>query len=148
MDLRDFNLHVVYKKFRMTSIQSILHLLNEGVWMVTLDLKDAYFHITIAQEHRKFLQFTLGDEHYQFTALPFGISSAPRVFTNTMAVVISYLHTRGVTIFPYLDDCHSLCHSLGIQVNWKKSHLEPTQRIQFIGTILDSQQACAFLPME
>lgn len=133
--------------------------------MVTLDLKDAYFHITIGLEHRKYLRFTLGEQHYQFKALPFGIASAPRVFTKTMAVIISHLHTLGVMIFPYLDDwlivadskatvssnlevTLSLLRSLGIQVNWKKSHLDPTRRIQFIGAILDSLAARAFLPLD
>lgn len=165
MDLRDLNLHIVYKKFRMTSIQGTLPLLSKGVWMVTLDLKDAYFHITIALEHRKYLRFTLGDDHYQFKALPFGITSAPRVFTKTMAVVISYLHTRGIMIFLYLDYwlivadsmatvsmnleiTLTLLHSLGIQVNWNKSHLEPTQHIQFIGAVLDSLHTHAFLPID
>lgn len=29
-------------------------------WFVTIDLKDSYFHIPIAPEHRQILQFTIG----------------------------------------------------------------------------------------
>lgn len=71
----------MYKRFHMTTLHSI-HLLDPGVWMTTLDLKDAYFYITIIPSHRKYLRFTVGDNHYQFKSLPFGISSAPRVFTK------------------------------------------------------------------
>lgn len=132
------NVWVIYKKFRMTSIQSILPLLQEEDWMVTTDLKDAYFHITIAPQHHQYLRFTDGNVHYQFKALPFGISSAPRIFTKVMVVIVSYLHERGITVFLYLDDwlivadsvallvehlnlTLALLESLGIQVNWKKS---------------------------
>lgn len=72
--------------------------------MATLDLQDAYFHITIIPSHRKFLIFTVWDNHFQFKALPFGISSTPRVFTKTMVVVISNLGSQGVHIYPYFDN--------------------------------------------
>lgn len=62
--------------------------------MATIDLKDAYFHITIVSEHCKYPRFTLGEECYQFKALPFGIASAPCVFTKFMVAIIS--HTRRV----------------------------------------------------
>lgn len=42
----------------------------------------------------------------------------------------------------------TLLHSLGIQVNWKKSHLDPTQHIHFVGAILDPQATRAFLPLD
>lgn len=149
----------------MTTIQSILPLLNRGAWMVTIDLKDAYFHIDIAPEHHRYLRFTLGHDHYQFRALPFGISSAPRVFTKFMLAIISHLHSKGITVFPYIDDwllvansvatlskhlklTLHLLHSLGVQVNWSKSHLEPCQRLQFIGAIIDSTAARTFLPTD
>lgn len=57
MDFKNLNIWVAYKKFRMTSIQSILSLLNRDAWMVTIVLKDVYFHINIAPEHHKYLQF-------------------------------------------------------------------------------------------
>lgn len=139
----------------MTSIQFILLLLNKDEWMVTIDLKDAYFHISTAPQHRKYLRFTVGNKHYQYKALPFGIASAPGVFTKVMVVIIS-------TVVLYLDDwlivadsaarhlqlTLNLLESFGIQVNWKKSQLSPTQRIQYIGAILDTVIARAFLPQD
>lgn len=165
LDLRNLNEWVLYKKIRMISIQIILPLLKQGIWMVTLDLKDTYFHISIAPAHRRFLRFTVGDNHYQFKVLPFGLASAPRIFTKVMVSVISHLHTLGINVFPYLEDwlfvadskatlsqqvdlSLRLLHSLGIQVNLKKSHLVPTQDIVFIGASLDSTIARAFLPLD
>lgn len=92
--------------------------------MVTIDLKDAYFHITIAPEHRKYLRFTLGKEHYQFKALPFGIASAPQVFTKFMVAIISHLHAQGISMFPYIDDWLLVADSVATL----SSHLQLTLR--------------------
>lgn len=67
--------------------------------MAIMDLEDAYFHVTITPSYRKFLRFTVGDDHYQFKDLPFGISSAPRVFTKTMVVVVAFLNAGGVYLY-------------------------------------------------
>lgn len=72
--------------------------------MATLDLQDAYFHISIVPAHRQLLCFAVGDAHYQFKALPFSLASTPCIFTKVMVAVVSYLHTLGITVFPYIDD--------------------------------------------
>ena len=40
-----------------------------------LDLKDAYYSVPVNPQHRKYLRF----EFYEFTCLPNGLASAPRV---------------------------------------------------------------------
>ncbi|CAM4700409.1 unnamed protein product [Lepidochelys kempii] len=126
-------------------------------------LQDAYFHISIHPAHRRVLRFTIGRDHFQYRVLPFGLSTAPRGFSKTLAVVIAHLHKYGITLFPYLDDCLikgnsygetlqatcfaiSLFHSLGLQINIQKSTLTLTQQIKFIGAHLDSIQSRASLP--
>lgn len=52
-DLCHLNLSVTYKYFWMTSLKAILPLLHPEVWMATLDLQDAFFHITIIPLLRK-----------------------------------------------------------------------------------------------
>ncbi|KAG6928074.1 ORF 3, partial [Chelydra serpentina] len=132
-----------------------------GDWYV--DLQDAYFHIHIFEGHKRFLRFLVGQDHYQFTVLPFGLSTAPRVFTKCMAVVAAYLKRQGVQIFPYLDDwllkgslrsqvqdhlelLLATCANLGLLVNEAKSTLVLVQHIEFIGTLLDASKATASLP--
>lgn len=44
----DLNRFIVKKHFRMEPIISVLSLLQSGDMMVSLDLKGAYFHITIS----------------------------------------------------------------------------------------------------
>ena len=63
--------------------------------MVALDLQDAYFHIPVLQAHQNYLWFPVGQEHFQFVVLPFGLASAPQVFTKVMAVVAAQLRRQG-----------------------------------------------------
>ncbi|KAG6935254.1 hypothetical protein G0U57_015306, partial [Chelydra serpentina] len=104
LDLRNLNKYIVNLKFRMVSLATIIPSLDPGDWFAALDMKDAYFHISISPAHRRFLRFVVRQTHYQFTALPFGLCTAPRVFTKCMAVVVAFLRRQHVHVFPYLDD--------------------------------------------
>ena len=51
--------------------------LQQGEWVTSIDFKDAYFHIPIQEQSRKYLRFHVQGRTYQFKALSFGLSSAP-----------------------------------------------------------------------
>lgn len=57
LDLRALNRHMRKYTFRMLTHTSLLRSVCPGVWFVSVDLKDAYFHISIYPPHRKFLRF-------------------------------------------------------------------------------------------
>ena len=118
--------------------------------MTSLDFSDAYFHIPIGQRSRKFLRFFLHSQAYQFTALPFGLSTAPLEFTKVGKEVKLMAQAQGIRIHQYLDDwllrapcpetclLHTrtlldLCHRLGWVVNLAKSELVPQQIFNFVG---------------
>ncbi|CAM5073301.1 unnamed protein product [Natator depressus] len=163
LDLQGLNQYMVKLKFCMVSLASSIPFLDPGDWNSALDLQDAYFHIHIFKGHRCFLHFVVGQNHYQFMVLPFGLSTAPRVFTKCMPVVAAYLRRRGAQIFPYLDDwlvkgtsqsqvrdhvalLLSTCTILGLLVNSTNSTLVLVQGIEFIGALLDAVLARASLP--
>ena len=91
----------------METLITVLKATQPGDWGVVLDLKDAYHHIAIAPEHRKFLRFFFLGTAFQFRALPFGPRTAPRVFTKVTAAV-QHLHKLGYRIHMYLDHWISL----------------------------------------
>ena len=72
--------------------------------MVALDLQDTYFPSPVLQAHSCYLWFTVDREHFQFSVLPSGLTSAPRVFTKVIAVVAAHLRKSEVLVFPYLDN--------------------------------------------
>ncbi len=80
-------------------------------WFVTIDLKDAYFHIQVIRRHRKFLQFAFGGKAYQYKVLPFGLALALRTFTKCMDAALVPLRFQGIRVLNYLDDWLILAHS-------------------------------------
>ena len=55
LNLKNLNLHVDYNKLKMDTLHSISNLVTPGCYMATIDLKDVYYSLPIAQEHRKCL---------------------------------------------------------------------------------------------
>lgn len=56
-DLKRFNQHVEYQHFKMDSVRTLVRLLTPSCYMASVDLKDAYFSVPIAEPRRKYLQF-------------------------------------------------------------------------------------------
>ncbi len=65
---------------------------------VTIDLKDAYFHIPIAPEHRQFLRIAIGGQIFQFKVLPFGLALAPKVFSKLIQAALEPLQRTGMRV--------------------------------------------------
>ena len=155
VNLSTLNLFVDVSHFRMETIQSVLLSVHQGDWMASIDLKEAYLQVPVHPDSRRFLRFVAQGRVYQFSALCFGLSTAPQVFSRVMAPVSAILHSWGIRMRRYLDDWlvqsssrDSLlcdlqrvldhCRELGIVVNTEKSHLEPSQVLQYLGVVIDA----------
>ncbi|XP_063954936.1 uncharacterized protein LOC135153934 [Lytechinus pictus] len=125
----------------METLASILPSLQASDWAVSLDLRDAYFHIPIHPA-------------YRYRAMPFGLRPAPRVFIRVVIAVAAHLRERGLRLFVYLDDWLLFANSkakllshlslllrvtqeLGFVVNWEKSDLSPSRVPTYVGAVLD-----------
>ena len=157
LDLSRLNCYLATSSFKMETPETIRLSLQKGEWVTSLDFSDAYFHIPIGQRSRKFLRFFLHSQAYQFTALPFGLSTAPLEFTKVAKEVKLMAQARGIRIHQYLDDwllrapcpetclLHTrtlldLCHRLGWVVNMTKSELVLQQVFNFVGYRFDLSQ--------
>ena len=76
--------------------------LQSGEWVTSIDFKDADFHIPRQTQSRKYLQFHVQGQSYQFKAIPFGLSTAPMEFTVEVEVKLMALH-KDKRINQYLD---------------------------------------------
>ena len=156
IDLSTLNLFVDVSHFRMETIQSVLLSVRQGDWMAFIDLKEAYLQVPVHPDSRRFLQFVAQGRVHQFSALCFGLSTAPQVFSRVMAPVSAILHFWGIRMRRYLDDwlvqsssreslLHDLrvvldlCHELGIVVNPEKSRLKPSQVLRYLGVVIDTR---------
>ena len=81
-------------KFKMETLESIRTSLQTGEWIITVYFKDAYFHIPINPQSRKYLPFHVQGLSYQFKVL----STAPLEFTMVVMEV-----KTGVYLCYYLD---------------------------------------------
>ena len=154
--LSTLNRFVDVSHFRMETIQPVLLSVRQGDWMASIDLKEAYLQVPIHPESRPFLRFVAHGRTFQFTALCFGLSTVPQVFSRVMAPVSAILHSWGIRMRRYLDDwlvqsssresllqdlqvVLDLCRELGIVINPEKSNLEPSQVVQYLGVVIDAQ---------
>ena len=154
IDLSVVNSFLHVPTFKMETAENIRDSLQEGEWVTSLDLTDAYFHIPIHPRFQKYLCFNVGNRSYQFTALPFGIATAPLEFTMVAKEVKLMALAEGIRIHQYIDDwlmraktkqqCQENTHrlirlvqSLGWIINFEKSDLIPTQEIEFLGYKFD-----------
>ena len=156
LNLKQLNEFVRYHHFKMDHLSSTLTLVSPGCYFTSIDLSDAYFSVSVAETHRKYMQFAFNGQYYQFTCLANGVSSAPRSFTKIMKVPLSTLRERhGILITAYLDDLlivadspkavlqatnftQTMLRALGFTISESKSVIKPTQSITFLGFDLNS----------
>lgn len=112
----------------------------------------SYLLTPVCQADRKYLRFQFQAynsneiETYEFMALLYGLSIAPKVFTKIMKEVVTHLRQRGFKSVVYLDDiccigdnyedCMNnvnetikLLECLGFIVNYDKSALQAITKL-------------------
>ena len=146
INFKPLNTFIQKEHFKMDGAGTIKDLLQPRDWICSLDLKDGYLAVPIAKEHCKYLCFLWNGRIFEFTCLPFGLCSAPRVFTKLLHSVMAYLRSQGLRTIIYLDDIllmhqakTTLCQEvqricnllevLGFTINHPKSQTVPAQRI-------------------
>ena len=130
--------------------------------MLSFDLKSGYHHIEIASNDQTYLGFAWQSDNqeikfYVFTVLPFGLSTAPHIFTKTLKPLVKHWRHQGICVALFLDDgwltesSYDSARNLAIKVkndlnaagfitNDEKSTWDPTQRLTWLGLVWDSAQ--------
>lgn len=171
LNLKSFNKFVTKTHFKMEDYRTASKLIPHNGFMATIDLKEAYLLTPICKADRKYLRFQYlpcgsnNVETYEFTALPYGLSIAPKVFTKIMKEVVTHLRQQGFKSVVYLDDilcigddyedCINnvnatidLLQCLGFIINYDKSVLLPCQFCKFLGFNFDSRNLSISLPID
>ena len=165
INLKALNQFLQPQHFKMEGIHTLRDIVKPGDWLAKVDLKDAFFTIPIHQPHRKYLRFSFQGEAYQFNCLPFGLTSAPWVFTKNLKPAVALLRELGVRLVVYTDDILILAEAkealrnqvealvyllevLGFIINQKKSIMSPTQSLDFLGLTINTISMVISLPAE
>lgn len=165
LNLKALNKFISPPHFKLEDYRSVKNIVTPNLFMASVDLQDAYFTISVNKEHRKYLRFIFEDDLYEFTCVPFGLSTAPFLFTKILKPLMQFLRTKGLMSINYLDDflllgytkeeclnnIHvtiSIIETLGFIVNYNKSCLYPKTKCKYLGFIFDSQTMTIELPLE
>ena len=164
LNLKEFNEHIPFKHFKMEMFENVIKLITPGMWMCSLDIKDAYYSIPIHPDHQKYFSFEWHGQLYSYTVMPNGWGNAPYVFTKLMKPVFQHLREQGYLNSYFIDDsllmdesyraCEQNCNAteellirLGFVLN-EKSIKTPTQNILHLGNIIDTVSMTVYLPQD
>ena len=147
LDLSYLNRFIWKQSVRFEDIRTVFDLFQSGYFFFTFDLKSGYHHVEIFPDHRQYLGFSwnFGSvvKYFVFTVLPFGMSSAPYIFSKLVRSLVNYWRGLGRRVVTFLHDgiggspgcaiclvhsrlCRSDLNSAGFFVNLQKSGSEPS----------------------
>lgn len=163
LDLSRLNNYVKYEKIKFEDWKTAMDYFEKDCYCLKFDLKSGYHHIDISESFQKYLGFSWNDKYYCYTVLPFGLSSAPFIFTKCLRPIVKFWRKRGIKIVLYLDDgfvfapskheCLSVSEFIqnslsefGLLINFDKSIFYPTQNLEWLGILWDSKSFSISVP--
>ena len=165
IDLSEMNTYVNTPRTKMEHLEDTTRLLQEPSWAAKVDIKDAFWSVLIATFFRRYFCFWVNGTMWMFLRMPFGLTTAPWVFTRLMRVIKKFLRKRGVLVNSFIDDfivwastrAQVLVHLdwtkrvlmwLGFKINVKKTSESPVQSLVYLGVQLDLKSLTLSLPLE
>ena len=76
-DCRKINKFLTPRPFRLDHLQNIFPYLRKKQWAAKIDLKDAYFHLSLAKELMPYVHLLVGGDVSEFQAACFRLSTLP-----------------------------------------------------------------------
>ena len=155
LNLKPLNVECDSPHFKMESLKQALHLVRRGSYMASIDIKDAFYSVPIQKDHKKYLRFMWKGQQFQFRVMPNGYCDAMRVFTKLLKPAFAKLREEGHESVIFVDDSFLLgdtfdeclrnisatiylLQELGFVIHPDKSILVPTQKLTFLGFVIDT----------
>ena len=156
LNLKTFNTFVKKYRFSMETLSAVREWIKPNAFCIGLDIKDAFLHIPIHNNSKKYLRFKWLGELLQWEVLVFGLTCSPRVITKVLKPVIAFLRaTWCILISIYIDDiliqasnpeqCSLHCQitmlvflCLGWSFKFEKCNFIPSQKFCHLGFDFDT----------
>lgn len=122
-----------------------------------LDIENAFLHVPIEKESRRYTAFVTKQGMYEFNFAPFGFCNSPANFIRYINAIFRKLISEG-DVQIYMDDIivYSIDEEQGLQkvrkvlditaayglkVNWKKCKFLQT-KVEFLGVVIEDGKIC------
>lgn len=159
IDANYVNIFEPYEPVQFELLSDVFPLVQPGDFGFVTDCTKGYLHVPLNPTAQRFLCVGFEDQVYRFRALPFGLSSAVKAYTDLMTVAYLPMRRQGVRFSFMIDDriglaatraacwlqilvtVRVLC-ALGFHLGLAKCVLWPCQRLKYLGMMLalDSMQ--------
>ncbi|CAG5103684.1 Oidioi.mRNA.OKI2018_I69.chr1.g887.t1.cds [Oikopleura dioica] len=161
---------------KLEGVGAAIQMLKKGDLLFKFDDKKGFHQLPLSEESRKMACFEWGGQVFRNNILAFGIPAAPGIYQLMNLCGVNFLRKNGVRITLYLDDrllaitpdsdkerkelltgekiskevwaTVATLVALGGYVNIAKSTFTPTQRIEFLGFILDTTEETVEIPLQ
>ncbi|UYV84469.1 hypothetical protein LAZ67_X002302 [Cordylochernes scorpioides] len=148
VDYRKLNKETVKDRYPLPLIEDQIDKLQAARLFGTIDLKNGFFHIPVAEDSRKLTSFVVPNGQYEFLKTPFGLCNAPAKFQRFINSIFAE-EIQKCIVLTYLDDIvipandaeealKRLKHVLkraeeyGLQINWEKCQILKSE-ITYLG---------------
>ena len=154
LDFTHINLHVFKQKLKCEGLHTIRDVFSKHYFVFFLRSKSGYHHVDISPEHHAILAFSWDfgagvARYFQFTVLPFGLSSAPFIFTKLLNPLETLWRSHRIPRAIFLNDgvgagliiralsCDRILPVPVFQINHEKSDWQPKPCFSWIGYTID-----------
>ena len=160
------------QKVKLSHLSIALEITMEGDYQMKYDLKSAFHHIKITEQHTKYLGAAYTEDNGKqvyiiFLYLPFGAASAVHCITKMLKPVIAHAAEQGIRHTIFIDDGRVVASSKAAvqkdfayiismltQAGWQLSMSKTDQpedaslRKEYLGFIIDTKQMRVFTTKE
>lgn len=102
IDYRKVNAKTIPDAFPMAPLKTLITRMSGAEYFTSLDMSDAYHHVTVDPRDRYKTAFVTSYGLYQYKVLPFGLRNAPATFQRLMNMIIKDIGIGRASA--YLDD--------------------------------------------
>ena len=102
IDFRNLNEHTIKEAVPLINFEEASQLLASNKFFTSLDLYSGYLQLPLEKSSQEKTAFTVGNDHYEFNCLPFGVTNGVANFQNLMNIIFGDIQMD--KIMCYLDD--------------------------------------------
>lgn len=85
-------------------LENSLRLFKTRLSCYKFDSSEGYYHLDFFPAHQTFLAFCFKEKFNCYTVVPFGLSSAPFIFTKTIREMVKFWRFNSAKIVMFLDN--------------------------------------------